>query len=136
MRKSLIFLTIFSITIFMFFSCKKNPTKSETGEWNISDIGGPIEVNVSGSLKTPKISWEDGRNNTCWIILVNSSSDEDMWKIEGSLYSPVTYGNVPEGATEKWNVKSLKSGIEYTIYVMWSTFSIGSGWGLVDIVYE
>ena len=132
------------VLITLSFSCGKkesSPTSpsEETEEWNILERSGPIKVNVSSSLEAPKISWDDGHENKCYWIYIKSSSNEDMWDITGDLSSPVTYGNVPEGATEESKAISLKKGTQYNFSVFWAHFTVGTtneGFGFVDVVYE
>ena len=70
------------------------------------------------------------------MLSVYTSDMSIMWEItKYGLSSPVTYGVVPEGATENTKAKPLEKGTEYTFFVSTTTLSECT-MGFVNVIYE
>ncbi len=106
------------ISLLMGVSCKR-------AKWTkMEDIDTSIIVKVKGALEAPTISWQGGPVNTVMVSKTEQLREgiwmrkETMWLIIGdTIKSPITYGNVPQGAMQLGEIKPLKKGVDYCFMV-------------------
>jgi hypothetical protein len=107
--------SIFTISIIIFLSCSKD--NSSTNPEEIPDCSGEVEISVNtGTI--PIFSWTP-ECKIFFLLVEPAESGTDLWSIitEGSnSISPgVKYGEVPEGAHERFGPVELVTGNEYKV---------------------
>ena len=107
--------SILFICIIIFLSCSDDD--SATNPEEIPDCTGDVEISVSSGT-TPTFSWTP-ECKIFFLLVEPAESGTDLWSIitEGSnSISPgVKYGEVPEGAQERFGAVELVVGNQYKV---------------------
>ncbi len=88
----------------------------DSGEWK--KLGGD-DITLKGDLEKPTILWDGEAVN---LIVYDEDNDNVMWQIGESQYtgvqtffSPVVYGEVPDGVNQQFSPLDLEEGVTYQI---------------------
>ncbi len=94
---------------------------------------GEVSVDLSGAA--PTFSWPAGTGDTMELDVRDQSVETrpSVWFVSGDFDGPVTYGELPAGATEDAAAVALVSGTEYGVAVSFpgEAFNCGVGGSFV-----